>query len=118
MPFALKKEVEEELKRLQSTGLIEKTEHADWGTPIVPVMKKNGEIRLCADHKSTINGYTKADNYPIPKIEDIFTQMNGGRFFCSLDLNKAYLHMKVDEASARLQTISTHVQSKKTNVRS
>jgi hypothetical protein len=97
-----------ELERLETAGIITKTENSEWGTPIVPVMKPNGEVRICADYKVTVNRQIQDEHYPIPKIEDIFANMSGGNIFCTLDLKNAYLHLLMDEASADIQTLSTH----------
>lgn len=51
MPFKLKSAVEEELKE----GVIEKVNTSDWATPIAPVLKKNGSVRICGDFKVTLN---------------------------------------------------------------
>lgn len=108
MPYALIDKVEQELERLQRNGIITKVNQSDWGTPIVPVVKPNGTVRICADYKVTLNKLIKDEKYPIPRIEEIFTKMNGGRYFCTLDISNAYLHMKMDEESALMQTLSTH----------
>ncbi|XP_054259702.1 uncharacterized protein K02A2.6-like [Macrosteles quadrilineatus] len=108
IPYSLKQKVEEELERLETAGIITKTDNSEWGTPIVPVMKPNGEIRICADYKVTVNRQIQDEHYPIPRIEDIFANMSGGKIFCTLDLKKAYLHLQMDEASADIQTLSTH----------
>ncbi|XP_031355111.1 uncharacterized protein K02A2.6-like [Photinus pyralis] len=81
VPYALKDRVNAEIDRLEAMGVIEKVVHSQWGTPVVPI----------------------DDKYPIPRIEDIFAKMSGGRFFCTLDVSRAYLHMPVDEHSAMLQ---------------
>lgn len=93
MPYAIKEKVEEELKRLDESQVIEKITHADWGTPIVPVLKKDGSIRVCADYKVTLNRFLFNDKYPIPRVDEIFTKMRGGQYFCMLDVHKAYLHI-------------------------
>ncbi|XP_055918403.1 uncharacterized protein K02A2.6-like [Eupeodes corollae] len=108
VPYALKDRIENELSRLENNGTIEKVEFSQWGTPIVPVVKKNGDIRLCADYKITINKAIKDDSYPIPTVDDIFAKMSGGKYFMTLDLHQAYLHMEVDENTSILQAISTH----------
>lgn len=46
--------------------------------------------------------------YPNPLIDEIFTKMNGGEFFCTLDLSYAYLHLRIDDENALIQTFSTH----------
>ncbi|XP_054259880.1 uncharacterized protein K02A2.6-like [Macrosteles quadrilineatus] len=108
VPYALTEKVELELNRLKEAGIISKTDKSDWGTPIVPVVKPNGNIRICADYKVTVNKQIKEEHHPIPRIEDIFAQMNGGQLFCTLDLSNAYLHLEMDAESAEIQTLSTH----------
>lgn len=108
VPYSRKEKIEMELDRLERQGILTKVEHSDWGTPIVPKDKPNGDVRICADYKVTLNKCIQDVNYPIPRIDDIFAQMNGGKFFCTLDLSKAYLHYEMDEQSAMLQSLSTH----------
>ena len=55
VPFALQQGVEEELNRLENVGIIQPVRSSSWATPIVPVPKKNGDIRICGDFKVTIN---------------------------------------------------------------
>ena len=108
VPYALRDEVERELDRLEAEGVITKTDYTEWGTPIVVIPKPDGSVRICADYKVTVNPQLKDSGYPIPRIEDIFNRMRGGKYFTTLDLHKAYLHLPVDEASAKIQTITTH----------
>lgn len=108
IPYALKDKVDEEIERLSQLGVITKVDNSEWGTPVVPIVKPNGSIRLCADYKVTLNKYIKEEQYPIPIIEDILAEMNGGEVFCTLDISQAYLHMLMDEQSAMMQTLSTH----------
>lgn len=113
VPYSLREQIEKELDRLEEAGIIQKVPYSPWGTPIVPVPKKDGKLRICADYKATINRVIEDENYPIPRIEDIFAKMSGGRYFCTLDLHKAYLHMQVDDDGAAMQAISTHKGSYK-----
>ena len=62
LPFALR---EKELKRLVESGVITPVQHAEWATPIVPVMKQNGTVRICGDYKTTINQATITESYPL-----------------------------------------------------
>ncbi|GBN26034.1 hypothetical protein AVEN_86874-1 [Araneus ventricosus] len=55
VPLALKGGVENEIDRLEKEGIIEKVEHSEWATPVVPVVKPDGSIRLCADYSVTLN---------------------------------------------------------------
>jgi len=55
---------------LVDTKLIIPVESFDWGTPIVPVIKSDGSIRLCGDYRVTLNKYLEIDRYPIPRVAD------------------------------------------------
>ena len=107
VPFALRKLVEDELERLQSMGVIQPVQFADWAAPIVPVMKNDGSVRICADYKITVNRAAKLDRYPIPRIEELFTSLVGGKAFTKLDLSHAYLQIPLDTDSRRYVTINT-----------
>lgn len=108
VPYLRKLKIEAEFERLEKEGIMSRVDHSDWGTPIVPIEKPNGEIRICADYKITLNKCIQDFSYPIPRIDDIFSEMNGGKYFCTLDLSKAYLHYAMDDESAMLQCLSTH----------
>ena len=61
---------------------------------IVPVIKSDGNVRICGDYK-----VTKRDVYPLPKDEDLFAALAGGKLFSNIDL---------DDASKEYTTINTH----------
>lgn len=108
VPYALRPRVETELQRLEEQGILSKVEWSDWATPVVPVVKKNGAIRLCGDFKVTVNPVLHADQYPLPRIEDIFASLAGGQHFSKIDLAQAYLQMEMDAESKKFLTINTH----------
>ena len=102
VPFTLREKVERELERLQALGVIRPVRFSDWAAPIVPVMKSDGRVRICGDYKVTINRAAKLETYPIPRIEELFTALSGGKLFSKLDLSHAYLQVPLDEASRGL----------------
>ena len=108
MPFALREAVSKELDRLEAAGIIERVNYSEWAAPIVPVPKGDGKIRLCGDYKVTVNTVLGVDQYPLPKPEDLFTALTGGRRFTKLDLSQAYLQMELEESSRAFTTINTH----------
>ncbi|GBO02097.1 hypothetical protein AVEN_229314-1 [Araneus ventricosus] len=67
VPFALKGRVENEIDRLEKEGIIEKVEHSEWATPVVPVVKPDGSIRLCADYSVTLNPNLIVPQHPLPR---------------------------------------------------
>lgn len=108
VPFSLKSKIENELKRLEEENIIEKVSKSDWGTPIVPVLKKNGEVRICGDYKVTVNPQLKKEKYPLPTMDELFARLANGKQFTKLDVRWAYLHIMLDEESQNVLTISTH----------
>jgi hypothetical protein len=65
-------------------------------------------VRVCGDYKLTVNKVSKLDAYPIPKLDDLYTKLAGGKTFTELDLSHAYEQMLVDENSKEFLTINTH----------
>jgi hypothetical protein len=59
------------------------------------------------DFKVTVSPVLKVDQYPLPKIEDIFAKLTGQQF-TKLDLIQAYLQLSVHENLKELVTINTH----------
>lgn len=108
VPFGLRDRVEEELERLQQNGVIYPVRYSRWASPIVPVEKTNGQIRICVDCKVTINRFINTDHYPLPRCDDIFAQLADCVYFCVLDLEGAYQQVEVSEQSQELLTINTH----------
>lgn len=109
LPLALRKPVELELQRLEAEGTIHKVEYSDYGTPIVPVIKKSGDIRICGDYKVTINPKLIRDPYPMPRIEELFAALSGGEQYSKIDLTNAYQQLLLDESSRACSAITTHV---------
>ena len=108
VPYALLDKVSTELDRLETSGVVTKVEHSNWATPIVPVVKGDGSVRICGDFKSTLNPVLDVDRYPIPKIEDLFSKLSHGVKFSKLDLAHAYQQIEVAENSREFLTINTH----------
>lgn len=108
VPYAFREQVEQELDRLESLGVITPVETSDWGTPLVPVLKADGGIRICADYKVTLNRFLSDNKHPLPRVEDIFNALQGGCSFTKLDLVSAYNQLELDESSKKLAAWSTH----------
>ena len=105
VPYALRPKLEAELTRLEKDGILSKEEYSEWATPIV---KRNGSVRVCGDFKVSVNPVLFAEQYPLPRIEDIFANLAGGKHFSKLDLRQAYHQMEVTEESKKYLTINTH----------
>jgi len=108
VPHALKAKVEKELDRLEKQKVIEAVQYSEWVAPIVPILKPDGSIRICGDYKLTINKVVKPDVYPLPRVEDLFANLAGGKAFTKLDLAHVYQQIPLDEVSKQYVTINTH----------
>lgn len=108
IPFALKERVETELQKLEASGIISPVDQSDWAAPIVPVMKQNGHVRICGNYRVTVNQAIKVDSYSLPRVEDLFSALAGGKYFTKLDMSQAYLQLQLDDASKQYVTVNTH----------
>ncbi|KAL7307756.1 hypothetical protein TKK_0000428 [Trichogramma kaykai] len=108
VPYAMKVLIERELDRLQTSGHIMPVEVSEWATPIVPIVKKDGTVRICGDFKLTLNPSVIINKNPLPRIEDIFAAMQGGEKFSELDMPHAYMQIPVYKDCQTFLTITTH----------
>ncbi|KAK9692521.1 RNase H-like domain found in reverse transcriptase [Popillia japonica] len=107
VPHALLPKVDAELLRLETEGVLEKVNSSEYATPIVPVLKANGNVRICGDFKCTLNPNLVIDEYPLPTIDALFSSLAGGDKFTKLDLQQAYLQMEVRPEDRKYLTLST-----------
>lgn len=109
VPFAMRSKVEDEIAELLREKIISPVEHSEWATPVVPVIKPSGKIRLCGDFKVTLNPHLATDTYPMPSVDDLQEKMSGGTLFSKLDLSRAFAQIKLAEESKKYVTITTHL---------
>ena len=108
LPLALREKVSNELDRLVASGIIIPVKLSAWAAPVVPVIKKDSSVRLCGDYKLTVNSAAQNEVYLLPRIEELFAAVSGGKIFSKLDLSHAYLQLQLDEPSQEYVTINTH----------
>ncbi|XP_055695953.1 uncharacterized protein K02A2.6-like [Lutzomyia longipalpis] len=105
--FHARELVDEELQRLQATGVISPVEYSPWATPVLATRKPNGRIRICGDYSTGVNESIETHNYPIPGPDELFAKFSDTRVFSHIDLSDAYLQVPVDEESSKILTIHT-----------
>ena len=98
-PIAMKhyQWVKEEIEKLLATKVIH-TSHSSWSAPIIVVPKGNGGKCLVIDYRA-LNKVTRKFTWPMPKVEDIFSKLNGATYFTTLDLQAGYHHIPLDKPS-------------------
>ncbi|KAG8176571.1 hypothetical protein JTE90_028918 [Oedothorax gibbosus] len=109
VPFAIKPLVDKEIDRLLENKIIKRVKTSEWATPLVVVLKPNGNVRLCADYKITLHPVLKVEHYPLPTTEELFSELAEAKVFTVLDLSHAYLQLPIKEESQKLLTINTHM---------
>ncbi|UYV80793.1 K02A2.6-like [Cordylochernes scorpioides] len=108
VPFALKQLVENEIDKLVDLNILSPIDKSDCASPLVCVAKPNGQIRLCADFKKSLNPYLEDVKYPIPNIDSVLSNFQGKKLFTKLDLSKAYHQIEMDDISKKYLVVSTH----------
>ena len=88
--------MEQDLERLEKTGTIEPIEFSEWAASIVPIMKWDGTFRVRGDYKLTIYQVARLDTHPLHKVDDLFSQVAGGKKFTKLDLAHAYQQIALE----------------------
>ncbi|XP_049874494.1 uncharacterized protein K02A2.6-like [Pectinophora gossypiella] len=106
--FALREKIDNELDRLVSLGILKPVEHSEYASPVVPVLKSNGSLRLCADYSVSINKQLLVEQYPLPAVKELFSRLHGGQQFTKLDLSMAYQQFELSKESQNITCINTH----------
>ena len=85
--------VKEEIDKLLEAGVI-RNRHSSWSAPIIVVPKGDGDKCLIIDYRA-LNKVMRKFIWPMPKVEDIFLQLNGAKYFSTLDLRSGYHHIEL-----------------------
>ena len=109
IPYALRPAVEREILKWEAEGNWERVTYSEWGTPLVPVAKPDGGVRICGDYKVTVNPQLHVAHHPMPNIHDMQAVLGGCRIFSKVDLKAAFQQLLMDEKSQEMCTVNTHL---------
>ncbi|GKF45751.1 putative reverse transcriptase domain-containing protein, partial [Tanacetum coccineum] len=98
-------ELSSQLRELQDNGFIQPSS-SPWGSLVLFVKKKDGSFRMCIDYRE-LNKLTIKNRYPIPKIDDMFDQLQGSQYFSKIDLRSRYNQLRVYEDNIPKTAIRT-----------
>ena len=87
------RELKAQLEELLSKGFI-RPSIPPWGAPVLFVKKKDGSLRLCIDYRQ-LNRVTIRNQYPLPRIDELFDQLQGSRVYSKIDLRSGYHQLRV-----------------------
>nr|GEW61488.1 putative reverse transcriptase domain-containing protein [Tanacetum cinerariifolium] len=89
------KELADQLQELTDKGFI-RPSSSPWGAPVLFVKKKDGAFRMCIDYQE-LNKLTVKNRYPLPRIDDLFDQLQGSSVYSKIDLRSGYHQLRVRE---------------------
>ena len=94
-PPAWQDQLRKEVHSLAATGVL-RPSFSPWSSPMVPVHKPDGSVRLCINYKK-INNVTTPDPYIMPRVDDLLTLISGAKHLSKLNLNKGFHQVPVQE---------------------
>ncbi|GJT49608.1 putative reverse transcriptase domain-containing protein [Tanacetum coccineum] len=89
------KELSEQLQELSDKGFI-RPSSSPWGAPVLFVKKKDGSFRMCIDYRE-LNKLIVKNRYPLPRIDDLFDQLQGSNIYLKIDLRLGYHQLRLRE---------------------
>ncbi|KAL0549303.1 hypothetical protein IC582_013784 [Cucumis melo] len=90
------KELKVQLKELLDKGFI-RPSVSPWRAPVMFVKNKDGSMRLCIDYRE-LNKVTVKNRYPLPRIDDLFDQLQGATVFSKIDLRSGYHQLRIRDS--------------------
>ena len=95
----------EEVDYMLRHGIIERSQ-SEWSSPCILVPKKDGTYRFCTDFRK-LNLVTKADSYPIPRVEDCIDRIGCAKYISKLDLLKGYWQVPLTPRAKEISAFVT-----------
>ena len=97
LPFSVHQEVARQLKEMQRDRVIEPS-NFPWASHVVLVRKRNGSHRFCVDYRG-LNTLTKADTFPLPRVDELLDQLGKSKYFSTIDLATGFWQIKMHSDS-------------------
>ena len=105
MASAELKKLKTQLQELVDRGFI-RPSISPWGAPVLFVKKKDDTWRLCIDYRQ-LNNVTIRTKYPLPRIDNLFDQLQGAKVFSKIDLRSGYHQLRIRESDIPKTTFRT-----------
>ncbi len=96
VPLGIREKVRKELESLEELGVIERC-RSNWASPLVPVKKPDGNVRLCVDYRR-LNEITTKEPYYIPSFDEMVEKVGAGKVMSKIDLAKGFHQVLVEES--------------------
>nr|GFC40096.1 putative reverse transcriptase domain-containing protein [Tanacetum cinerariifolium] len=102
------KELSDQLKELVDKGFI-RPSSSPWGAPVLFVKKKDGSFWMCIDYQE-LKKLTVKNQYPLPRIDDLFDQLQRSSIYSKIDLRSGYHQLRVREEDILKTTFRTRYE--------
>nr|GEY82926.1 putative reverse transcriptase domain-containing protein [Tanacetum cinerariifolium] len=99
------KELSVQLQELLEKGFIHLSS-SPWGAPVLFVKKKDRSFRMCIDYHE-LNKLTVKNRYPLPRIDDLFDQLQGSSVYSKIDLRSGYHQLRIKEEDIPITAFRT-----------
>ncbi|XP_039438442.1 uncharacterized protein K02A2.6-like isoform X2 [Culex pipiens pallens] len=107
VPYKIKDKFNEHLDMLERQGVITPIKASEWASPVIAIVKKDGDLRMVIDCKVSLNKILIPNTYPLPLAQDVFASLADSQIFCSLDLTGAYTQLELSQRSRKFVVINT-----------
>lgn len=91
-------EAKKKIEEMEKLGIVRKITHSNWRSPMLPVPKPDGSLRICLDAKG-LNKVTIVNTYPMPDVNIILAQLKKTKYITAIDLSQAFFQVRLDEES-------------------
>ncbi|KAI5152345.1 hypothetical protein ENBRE01_2758 [Enteropsectra breve] len=85
----------EQLRKLEEAKIIRKSS-STWRSPVRPVEKSDGSIRICTN-LIALNDIVEKEDYPTPLMNDLIEKLQGSEWFTVVDLKDGYFQIEINE---------------------
>lgn len=107
IPIPLEEKIERKIHELLELDIIEEVHGpSSWISPLVPILKDNGEIRLCVDMRCA-NSAILRENHPLPCMGHLLPKISKAKYFSKLDIKNAFHQIAIHPNSRHLTIFIT-----------
>eukprot|EP00171_Calliarthron_tuberculosum_P023624 IDg23624t1 len=89
-------EMKKQIAQLLANGYI-RPSISPWGSPVLFIKKKDGGLRMCIDYRA-LNKKTIKNQVPLPRIDEVWDQIGGAKYFSTIDLKEGYHQIRIRES--------------------
>ncbi|GKC37767.1 retrotransposon protein, putative, ty3-gypsy subclass [Tanacetum coccineum] len=103
----VRQELSDQLQELADRGFI-RPSTSPWGAPVLFVKKRDGSFRMCIDYRE-LNKLTVKNRYPLPRIDDLFDQLQDSSVYSKINLRSSYHQLRVRDKDIPKTTFRTSI---------